>query len=261
MRMLKSASFTGTMLALGCLFVANKPADAAVVVTVTEQNGGVLFSATGSLNLSGFAGQSPAGAVGVIYPEINEVSFGRSPDQGFPVTIYYGGITGTSQFSTASYTRGTSGEGIRWGINNNYMFIEDSYTSGSSFTSSLMFSGASFASLGLKQGSYTWLMPHDYVTMSIGNVPLPAALPLLASGIAGLGWLRRRQRKGRNPALLGHSRNGRLSGRPFALGLVTLRHPDLNPAVRAPISALRAAQSPLDVHEQRVIRLATLHLP
>jgi hypothetical protein len=59
---------------------------------------------------------------------------------------------------------------------------------------------ATFASLGLTPGTYIWTWgsgaDQSFTLEIIGQTPLPAALPLFASGLAGLGllgWHRKRK--------------------------------------------------------------------
>jgi hypothetical protein len=74
-------------------------------------------------------------------------------------------------------------------------------------TSTDTFAGATFASLGLTPGTYVWTWGAaaaatlngaavlNTFTIQIGPVPLPATLPLFATGLAGLGLLGWRRKK------------------------------------------------------------------
>ena len=59
------------------------------------------------------------------------------------------------------------------------------------------FANASFSSLDLTPGTYTYTLPHDTITVQIGPaaVPEPATIVLVASALpfALVGWLRRRK--------------------------------------------------------------------
>ena len=55
---------------------------------------------------------------------------------------------------------------------------------------SMTFSDETFASLGIDTGTYEWTWEGDSVTLSI--VPIPAAVWLFGSALAGLGWMRRK---------------------------------------------------------------------
>ena len=60
---------------------------------------------------------------------------------------------------------------------------------------SMTFVGQTFASLGITPGTYTTNLPDDTITLIIGQVPLPATLLLLISGMAGVGAVRSWKRR------------------------------------------------------------------
>jgi hypothetical protein len=79
------------------------------------------------------------------------------------------------------------------------IFVPDGYTSGTVLNSMATFDGVTIASLGLTPGTYVWTWgtaADQSFTLEIGQTPLPAALPLFATGLGLLGW--RRKRKARH---------------------------------------------------------------
>ena len=83
------------------------------------------------------------------------------------------------------------------------VWVPAGYDLGHPLSDSATYGGATFASLGVTPGSYTWTWgSHAYAgsfTLDIVNpvaTPLPATLPLFAGGLGALGLLGwRRKRK------------------------------------------------------------------
>jgi hypothetical protein len=85
------------------------------------------------------------------------------------------------------------------------LIVPAGYISGNPLSDSATYDGATLASLGLTPGTYTWTWLDSSGLNTAGSfeidvlaptTPLPAALPLFATGIGGLGLLGwRRKRK------------------------------------------------------------------
>jgi hypothetical protein len=71
-----------------------------------------------------------------------------------------------------------------------------------------MYYNATFASLGVTPGTYVWTWgtgADQSFTLEIGTAPIPAALPLFATGLGGLGligWRRKRKTVAKNRAAI-----------------------------------------------------------
>ena len=183
--------------------VAATKAQATFVATMTQTGSNVVLSGSGTINTAGFVSPGYAvtgGPPGVI-----------APTTGFMIGVstvqyvdYYSPFTGPSRFGTGSATNASSGSGDRVGLRtdagNAGIAVPIGYTSGSFLSSSSTYAGATFASLGVTQGSYVWTWGSgqnaDSFTLNITNAlpaPEPATLVLFGTSLAALGWIRRRR--------------------------------------------------------------------
>jgi hypothetical protein len=73
------------------------------------------------------------------------------------------------------------------------------YVSDTALSDSTTYNNATFATLGVTPGTYVWTWgagADQSFTLEIGTTPIPAALPLFATGLGAmglLGWRRKRK--------------------------------------------------------------------
>lgn len=195
---MKFRSFLAGALSISTMTLAAAPATSAVIVNVTETGGDTTFSIEGTLNTSDttLIGPSTSFDVANIFAPNRQIA--SMPDM-VPINIF--SLTGpAAAFGPASAvlpTDATSRAGDLFAITNVDLSLAQSYVSGSSLSSSLLFEGSTIADLGLISGTYVWNLSgsNDTITMTIpaAVVPLPAGLPLLGAGLLALVTLRRRQ--------------------------------------------------------------------
>lgn len=188
------------------------PANAAVVIDVTETLGGVVFTTSGSLNLTGASqGQTnPTFGLGVISGGDNWY-IGTGTDIGGGIGGAYEGYVlssfdGAFGTNTSFITSPTSATGDTFFLWGNFgdvaqIGVTAGYVSGTAINSVMTFGGTDFVTMGLTAGVYNYALPNDTITLNIGDVaapiPLPAGLPLILAGLGALGFVGRKGRKAR----------------------------------------------------------------
>jgi hypothetical protein len=186
------------------------PARAGYVVTLKQVGGDVDASGSGKIDLTGLSSQgTPLTPVGV---EADKGYLVTGPTGGDAVVDAYRGFSGPSNFGGGPPILGTSGTGSAVGIDaeagssTNFLDVPVDYMSDTPLTSTLIFAGKSFKTLGLRPGTYEWKWgtgPDQNFTIAIG--PLGAAVPesstwvMMLLGFAALGFAGYRHGwKGRN---------------------------------------------------------------
>ncbi|PYE83820.1 hypothetical protein [Pseudoroseicyclus aestuarii] len=178
-------------------------AAASIVVNAYEQDGSVVFSYSGSLDLTGMRVSSTQIANAGTTPRNGSLTFGaysRTPPTATPAFDFYSGFTGLGAFGGGGFTRFTQPAdtftGAQLSLSSRSIGVLAGSTGGA-ISGTTVLADASFDSLGLFRGSYSGSTMNDTVTLTIGDapapVPVPASLPLLlgALGLTGL-VLRRR---------------------------------------------------------------------
>ena len=186
--------------AAGLLGLVSGPANAAVVINAFEQSGNVVFEGSGSLDLTDIAlAPEEFTNTAAINPNVGFIS---NTNQGMDddiddILFYVLSFETDVDFGAIDVSVPTSVSGDAFSINSGRIGLPFDYVSGGALAFGLVFEGATFASLSMLEGTYSYLLPNDTVTLNIGpvsTVPLPAALPLMAAAIGGLGLLSWRRR-------------------------------------------------------------------
>lgn len=198
---------------LGLAFAG--PSYASAVISFEEQASGVVATGSGSLDLAdleesfagydGFTAVSGANGYAVLGPV----------PTAFDSVTFLTGATGPASFGTGGYTTATTGSGDRFGIDaasyhgagTARIWIGATYKSGSALSATDTWAGATFASLGLTPGVYTysWGEGADADSLQVrigspivgggggGGVPEPATWSMMLLGFAVVGATARRR--------------------------------------------------------------------
>ncbi len=176
----------GSTLAKAALALLAGSAHAAYTVQVVESGGDVVASGSGSLLLAGAVPAGGGSTVSFVAPSLGLLHTGTTGN-----VSQYGGITGPAAFGTGPLTPASSSSGALVGIRSvlGRFFVPQGYVSGAPLTSSAVWSGVTFADLGLTPGTYVWTWPGDSFTVNVIATPPPTPTPvpgLSAGALAAL---------------------------------------------------------------------------
>ena len=201
----------------------NRDANAAFTFTFRETTTGVAATGTGSIDLTGLSriGEDLLPTTGIS---------AQAAIAGVAGTVaVYTGIAGPGGFGIGSPTVASEGGGDSVAVNGSSGFIgvPRAYVSGSHLSSTMEFAGATFVTLGLAPGIYTWNWGNgsnaDSLTVEIGAVatPEPASATVFGAGVPGLVWFRRRRAPGILRRLFSNSGKAKIKERPCDLHRAT----------------------------------------
>lgn len=166
---------------------------AAVIVNLQEVGSDLVLSASGTLDTSGLTLGGNTSYNPYLYPQSGALVTGA----GGAASYFTGSTLTGGSFGSGGYTPASSGLGDLIYVSTAYIGVSSSYVSGAALSASNTYTGASIASLGLVEGSYTWTWSSDSITLIIGSsmIPEPSSYALLF-GAATLGFctLRRSRR-------------------------------------------------------------------
>ncbi|ADE53311.1 hypothetical protein [Coraliomargarita akajimensis] len=172
---------------------------ASVIIYVTEVSNNVVFSGSGTLNLTDLTPVSGSwsSAAGIRkWPDT--VGFRLSPSGGsLPYAHMYDGVLEpASPFTTVeTFQQPDEHSGVMLGVVGTRLMVSEHYVSGSPIAASMTYHNSSFEALRLNEGKYVWewgtAENSDSITLHV--VPEPQASSLIL-GLAGLSlfFLRRR---------------------------------------------------------------------
>ena len=187
-----------TLALLATVSIASRPAQGSGIVTASQVGNDVVFSGSGTLNLTGITYQGLTTVFGGI-DFGREMLLGANPTTLANVQAFgnAGQITAPSPFGIDLFTQASSGTGARFGIGYDVLpgaqphpqvVVPANYTSATSLSGTSTFTGKTLASLGIQPGTHVWSWGSgasaDTLTLTI--VPEPARMAYL---LAALGWL------------------------------------------------------------------------
>lgn len=178
----------------GMPLLAEAPAAAQnMTISFSQVGGNVVTTGSGSLNLAGLTYLGSGANFASVEPSFATVLVGGGNDG------VYSGLTGPNAFGPGGFAQPTSFTGGVFGFSQSsgFLYVAQDYVSLSAITSTATYNGATFASLGLTQGVYTYLDGANTITVQIGDaVPEPASWAMIIGGFAVAGGaLRMRRRK------------------------------------------------------------------
>lgn len=164
---------------------------AAVVINGVEAGPDVVFTYSGSIDTTGLGPETLDGGAnsGSLFDaSTGAILFGNGANMDFWSDISYALPVFGTGFAIADSVTGPG-----FSIYSDGLGIYDGYVSGDALSGSMTFLGQSFASLGVNAGTYSTSLPSDTVTLNVGQVPLPASLPILGAALGMFGLIRRKR--------------------------------------------------------------------
>jgi hypothetical protein len=170
----------------------------AFMVTLDQVGSNVVATGSGAINLTGLTFVGTFTAVSAIGPNQALIQFGAS---GVNVPAY-SGFTGPTSFGPGLGVKLIPSSGDFVGINNSRLkdiFVPVGYVSNTALSNSMTFNSATFASLGVTPGVYTWRWgtngANQFFRLVIGPNTVPdggSTVSLLGCALLGLAALRRK---------------------------------------------------------------------
>jgi VPDSG-CTERM motif len=169
------------------------------IATINQVGTDVVATGSGTLDLAALIPFGGGTGSAAIVPNTGQLVLGV----GGPVFVY-SGVSGPTSFGSGGPTFPDSSSGDLVGIAGSglgFLVFPQGYSSGNPLSDTSTFNNATFASLGITPGTYTWTwgtgQHADSFTLQIGPASVPDAgstLPLLSFALLGLVALRRKLR-------------------------------------------------------------------
>ena len=175
------------------------PGDASIIITAVQQGNDVVFTGSGSINLTGLtfsykdSEEYPTSAY--LQADIPGVILGSG------IADHYGYISdGPNNFGPGAggTVPASAYSGNPFGFDYGSLVVPSGYTSGSPLSGTATFGNKTFADIGITPGTYTWTVPNDSITLNINNanaVPEPSTYALLCISLGVVGYAQKRMNK------------------------------------------------------------------
>jgi len=171
----------------------------AYMVTLEQVGSNVVATGSGPINLTGLTFLRPNLNTGAgIWANMGLIATGPMRAE----VDLYNGFTGPTSFGRGNLFNANTGSGDAVGIAGRGVLlgVPQGYVSGAALSDSMTFNNATFASLGVRQGTFVWSwgtgLPNQNFTLIIGSgVPTPdggTTVSLLGFALLGVAALRRK---------------------------------------------------------------------
>jgi hypothetical protein len=178
------------------------------VVTIEQVGPNVVATGSGEFDVTGLISAGGVSDGGEIFPAHPSIFLSSGT-----LTIYSSSGSGPANFGPG----GTSSDSSESGSGLTFAFfpsvdllslgLPPGYTSGTALSDQDIFDNTTLAMLGITPGTYVWTWggtteaDQSFTIDVVSSTPLPAALPLFATGLGMMGWIAKR-RKRKNEAAL-----------------------------------------------------------
>jgi hypothetical protein len=170
------------------------------IETLDQVGANVVATGSGQIDLTGTTFVVSVGPDGGLIDPVDDYTLIGATGS-IDLYVPASGFSGPSGYGTGGPTGSSSGSGDLVGLTvfESILFVPAGYSSNTSLSNGATWDNATFASLGATPGIYVWTWGNEIdqsFTLAIEATPLPAALPLFATGLGALGlfgWRRKRK--------------------------------------------------------------------
>ena len=180
-----------------------------LIIEARETGGDVVFTTSGSLDMTGWDYDSPSSLDAAINPSVGAISFGALLTDVYQL----GSAVLPTSYGSGNYVVPSSGSGDRFGFYPNFatVFVEPGYQFGTPINATMTFDNATIDSLGINPGDTVWswsvepvafdvkpvgFAPTSSITLRAIAIPEPSAfacLGLIGLVAGGRSWWKRRR--------------------------------------------------------------------
>lgn len=165
--------FTLSFSCLSLLALSATQSDADIAMTARENGSDVVFSFSGSIDLTGLGAGQTNSSRGAVYPVNAFLEFGPAEPVPDSTTLYLSSVVtaeSTANFGPGSFAVPTSSEGSPFSVNNNSIKLPLGYESGSAISGSITCAGTSLAEMQVAPSDtpYLWVLTNGQeITLTI----------------------------------------------------------------------------------------------
>lgn len=182
-----------------CIGLGAGVANAAVTINVTEVGGNVVFTTSGSLDLTGAAFLGGIGYDDGFIPGGSNwyVASGAGAAVDNYAMTSFAGAFGSSGAFFSSPSSVSGDDFFIWGNGGGteQVGVPVGYISGSAISSGMVFAGATISGFTMIPGTYLYNIPNDTITLNIVAIPEPETYAMLLAGLGLLGFIARRRKE------------------------------------------------------------------
>ena len=170
---------------------ASQRIHASVIITATEANGDVVFSGSGSVELSDLS-LNPFAVFGQggVYPSLPSVQIGPTFGN-FVLIDVYEDLTSPGAFGSGDVAFPDSSSGDIFGVSydsfgsTSTLTVPRGYISGSPLSGSMVYESRSFKSMGIEVGTYLWAWGTGETTdfLRLEVLPEPTSFSIVGLGL------------------------------------------------------------------------------
>lgn len=180
--MITKSLISSTFVLLAATWLSTATSRGDIAITAREAGKDVLFSYSGSIDLTGLGASSAASVRGIFYPVNALVEF-AGPTMIDNASVFYNGLIANppvdvpDNIGTGGAKIASSFKGRYFAVNRNGIEVPVGYVSGSTISGSMTFTGTKLATMGVNTNN----APYEWILGNGQKVTLTFLTPIAAS--------------------------------------------------------------------------------